>query len=57
MRLEVLSDIRNDCGGVARKKAYLDQIQKRMVVEDLNIKCTNMFFFEFCYKGKKRNGI
>lgn len=57
MRLGVLGDSdRNDCGGVARIKAYLDQIQERMVVEKLNSVQIH-FSLGFCYKGKKRNGM
>lgn len=57
MRLGVLGDSdRSDCGGVARIKAYLDQIQERMVVEKLNSVQIH-FSLGFCYKGKKRNGM
>lgn len=53
-RLAVMDDIdRCDCDEVARLKAYLEQIQQRMGLEALEIKCINTFFLGFSAKKRR----
>ena len=44
---------RYGCEGVARLKAYLEQIQQRMGLEALEIKCINTFFLAFSAKKRR----
>lgn len=54
-RLEVMNDIdKGGCDAVPRAKAYLEQIQQRMGIEELEIKCINTFSLGFLQKEEEK---
>ena len=42
------------CDGVPRAKAYLEQIQQRMGIKELEIKCINTFSLGFLQKEEEK---
>ena len=54
-RLEVMDDTdKGGCDGVPRAKAYLEQIQQRMGIKELEIKCINTFSLGFLQKEEEK---